>query len=62
MELDSVGTVVPTVMEAGMLSVAMTEGAEMTLARLSDSIKVTTPRSSRLFPTSMEADRSRRRR
>lgn len=56
-ELDSEGTVVPTLMEAGILSVAMMEGEEMTLALLSDSIKLTTPCSARLLPTSMEADR-----
>src|ERR1700678_1034696 len=56
-ELDSVGTVVPTLMDAGILSVAMTAGAERTLALLSDSINDTVPRSSRLLPTSMAADR-----
>src|SRR5580700_1880716 len=56
-ELASVGTVVPTLMDAGILSVAMTAGAERTLARLWDSINVTVPRSWRLLPTSMAADR-----
>ena len=53
----NVGTVVPTLTVAGMLSVAMTEGAEMILALLSDSISVTRPSSSRLFPTNMAAER-----
>src|SRR5580658_8662287 len=56
-ELDSVGTVVPTLMEAEILSVAMTEGEEMIFALLCDSIKLTTPWSARLLPTSTEADR-----
>src|SRR5580658_1412656 len=56
-ELESVGTVVPTLMDAGILSVAMTAGAERTFALLSDSINDTVPRSWRLLPTSMAAER-----
>ena len=51
-----VGTVVPTFTLAGMLSVAITEGAEMILALLSDSINVTVPSSSRLLPTNAAAE------
>ena len=53
----SVGTVVPTLMDAAMLSVAIIDGDEMIFALLSDSIKLTMPESTRLFPTSVEADR-----
>ena len=56
-ELESVGTVVPTLMDAAILSVAITDGAERTLARFCDSINVTVPSSSRLLPTSAENER-----
>jgi hypothetical protein len=56
-ELDWVGTVAPTLIEAGILSVAMTEGEEIILELPSDSIKLTTPESARLLPTSIAADR-----
>ncbi len=49
----AVGTVVPTLIEAGMLSVAMIEGEEIIFALLSDSIKLTIPESTRLLPTSV---------
>ena len=45
----------PTLMEAGMLSVAMTEGARGPW-RCRDSINVTVPSNSRLLPTSMAAE------
>jgi hypothetical protein len=49
-----VGTVAPTLMLAGILSVAITAGAERTLARLCDSCNVTVASNSRLLPTSAE--------
>ena len=55
-ELDWVGTVEPTLIDAGMLSVAITDGAERTLALLCASRSVTVPRSSRLLPTNIAAD------
>ncbi len=59
LEMDpcNVGTVVPTLTLAGMLSVAITEGAERIFALLSDSINVTVPSSSRLLPTIVAAER-----
>src|SRR3984885_11278484 len=56
-EPDSVGTVVPTLMEAGILSVAMIEGEEIIFALLSDSMSCTMPDNARLLPTNMEADK-----
>jgi len=53
----SVGTVVPTFIEAGILSVAMIEGEEIIFALLSDSIKLTIPESTRLLPTRVAAER-----
>src|SRR5262245_6921121 len=52
-----VGTEGRTFRTAGMLSVAMTEGAERTLARFSFSCSCTAARSSRLFPTKVAVDR-----
>src|ERR1039457_5124419 len=54
---ESVGTSVPTLMLAAMLSVAITEGAERTLARLSDSCNWTAAKSWRLFPTRAAPER-----
>jgi len=51
----SVGTVVPTLMDAGMLSVAIIDGVEMTFALLCVSINDTMPERARLLPTSMDA-------
>src|SRR5579863_5310227 len=54
---ESVGTSVPTLMLAGILSVAITEGAERTLARLSDSCNWTAAKSRRLLPTRADPER-----
>ena len=53
----SEGTVVPTLIDAGILSVAMIEGEEIIFALLSDSMSCTMPDSVRLLPTNMEADK-----
>jgi hypothetical protein len=53
----SVGTVVPTLMDAGILSVAIIDGEEIIFALVSDSIRLTIPERMRLFPTSVAADR-----
>src|SRR5277367_2896459 len=53
LEMDpcNVGTVVPTLMEAGMLSVAIMDGDERIFALLCDSMRLTMPESTRYLPT-----------
>ena len=54
---ERVGTVSPTLMKAGMESVAMSRGVETTLVRPEPSWAVSKPKSWRLWPTSAPADR-----
>src|SRR3984957_17519833 len=54
---DCVGTVEPTLMEAAILSVAMTEGEEIILELPSVSINDTMPERARLLPTKVAAER-----